>query len=200
MNWSRTIVFALLVLATVAFSQEPKEKKRGVGDPQNSFEPRSGPGAGQKFLEKFVGDWDVEKRLYLRGGEPVRMKGTCRQDLIHEGRFLRSEFSFERDGRKSTGTGLIGFETAGDKFTSFWTDSRSTRMSVRQSEQPFSGNEIVLFSKSIGEEPNNARRSKTITKVEDDGKRIVHRQYVPGQDGKERLMMELVMTRKTAAK
>jgi hypothetical protein len=38
-----------------------------------------------------------------------------------------------------------------------------------------------------------------VTRLEDDGRKIVHRQYALSPDGKERLMMELVMTRKAEA-
>ena len=30
--------------------------------------------------------------------------------MIHDGRFLQSEFVFEQDGKKSTGLGLVGFD------------------------------------------------------------------------------------------
>src|SRR5579884_2512393 len=101
-------------------------------DPQAAFEPRSNPGAGQKFLEKMVGDWDVVKTFYPRAGAPFRMTGSCRQTMIHGGRFLQSEFVFEANGTKTTGLGLVGFEADSGKFTSVWTDSRATRMSFRQ--------------------------------------------------------------------
>ena len=35
-----------------------------------------------------------------------------------------------------------------------------------------------------------------MTRLEDDGRRIVHRQYTVGEGGKERVVMELVLTRK----
>ena len=44
-------------------------------DPQSSFEPRSTPGLGQKYLQKFVGDWEVQKVFYPATGEPVRAVG-----------------------------------------------------------------------------------------------------------------------------
>ena len=50
----------VLVAAVLAGDDPPKKDKSKDKDPQASFEPRSKPGAGQKFLEKFVGDWDVQ--------------------------------------------------------------------------------------------------------------------------------------------
>src|SRR5690349_12722158 len=123
---SRALGVAVLVCLLAAADDAPPRPK----DPQSSYEPRSGPGAGQKFLEKFAGDWDVVKTFYPRsGGEPARATGECRQKMIHGGRFLESEFVFEQKGAKTNGLGLIGFEPESGKFTSVWTDSRQTRMS-----------------------------------------------------------------------
>src|SRR3954470_12929712 len=164
-------------------------------DPQSAVEPRSGPGVGQKFLEQFVGDWDVDKTFYSRSGAPSRTSGFCRQTMIHDGRFLQSEFTFQQGDSKTTGLGMIGFEPGPGIFTSVWTDSRATRMSLRQSKDKFDGKQIVLFGRSLGE-GTDARTSRTVTQLEDNGRKIVHRQYNSGDGGAERLLMELVMTRK----
>jgi Protein of unknown function (DUF1579) len=172
----------------------PPDKRK---DAQSAYEPRSGPGAGQKYLETFVGDWEVKKTFYPSAGDPIRARGECRQTMIHDGRFLQSEFVFVQDGRKSTGMGLVGFDPASGQFTSVWTDSRSTKMSMRQSQVPLNGNEIELYSRSLEKEVAGSRRSRTISLVEASGDRIIHRQYAIAADGTERLMMELEMTRKT---
>jgi Protein of unknown function (DUF1579) len=118
--------------------------------------------------------------------------------MIHDGRFLQSEFVFGQGDAKSTGLGLIGFEPASGKFTSVWTDSRATRMSFRQGRDKFDGKEIVLYSASLGEGAREARQSRTVSRLEDGGRKIVHRQYAISPDGSERLMMELLLTRKEA--
>lgn len=189
--------FAILTIVLAAEGQPPQNKGANKGDPQSAIEPRSGPGDGQKFLQKFVGDWEVTKSFFPRSGEPARATGDCRQTMIHDGRFLQSEFVFGAGATKTTGLGLIGFDPAGGKFTSVWTDSRQTRMSFRQSKDKFDGQKIVLYSQSLGDAAG--RQSKTITELADQGNRIVHRQFGVGADGQERLVMELVMTRKAAA-
>jgi hypothetical protein len=184
---------ALAVLVVVA----PAQDRSPRSDPQSTIEPRSGPGVGQAFLAKFVGDWDVAKTFHSRSGEAARSTGECKQSMIHDGRFLRSEFTFGRGKEATTGTGVIGFDPSTGKFTSVWTDSRSTRMSMRQSRDKFDGEQIVLFG--VSPDGSATRPSRTVTKLEDDGRRIVHRQYSPAADGgAERLVMELVMTRKDA--
>ena len=192
---SRVAMAALALLALAAGASSAQQAKT---DPQSNFEPRSAPGAGQKLLETFAGDWDVVKTFHPRTGAPVRTEGRCRQTMIHDGRFLQADFVFGEGNRRSTGLGIIGFEPETGTFTSFWTDSRQTRMSVRQSQEPFDGVRIVLFSRSLEGTGKESRRSKTISELQDGGRKLVHRQYALGANGEERLMMELVMTRRSA--
>lgn len=179
---------------------EPEKKaapeKAAAKDPQSSYEPRSEPGAGQQYLARMVGDWSVVKTFYPREGEPAVSKGECRQFMIHGGRFLQSEFVFHDAQGDTTGTGMIGFDADAGKFTSYWIDSRSTRISLRQSEAPFDGAQIVLMNQVIGDPGPNPRRSRTISLLENGDRRLLHRQWSLTPDGNERLVMQLDMTRK----
>ncbi len=198
----RFVLLASLTSAgfvSLSANSQPPAKSDDKKDPQAKFEPKSKPGEGQKFLEKFVGEWDVVKTFHPRTGEPAKSKGTCRQTMTQEGRFLESAFTFEGDAGKTTGTGLIGFEPETGKFTSVWIDSRQTRMSFRQAEEKFDGKKIVLVGKVLGEGGKDGRRSQTVSTLEDDGKKILHRQSAIDADGKERLVMELVLTKKPDA-
>ena len=194
-----SITASLLWLTLGLGPQDPADPQKPAGDPQASFEPSSTPGSGQEFLALMVGDYDVEKAFYL-GPVPIRSQGTCRQELIHGGRFLKSEFDFEGLGA-TTGTGLIGYEPSSDRFTSVWVDSRATRMSMRRSSTPFDGQRIVLESASLdpASPSREGRTTRTITEVEDQGARIVHRQYILADGKTDRLMMELMMTRRPKA-
>src|SRR5262249_44708212 len=137
----RLFIFALPLGLLVGADKVSQPQK----DPQSTYEPRSKPGVGQKFLEKFVGDWDVLKTFHPRSGDPVRQKGDCHQTMMHEGRFLKSEFVFQSRGTKATGLGITGFDVQSGLFSTVWTDSRSTRMSIRRSKDKFNGKEIVLY-------------------------------------------------------
>ena len=147
----------LAVSLLLGAGQPPIERK----DPLNAIEPRSAPGAGQKFLERFVGSWRVAKTFHPRAGDPATVKGECKQTMIHDGRFLQSDFTFPGDKGKTTGMGLIGFDAETGAFTSVWTDSRSTRMSFRSGKEKFDGEKIVLYAQALGD--GKARPSRTET-------------------------------------
>lgn len=188
----------LLLTAALAAGQPPAAQKKDDKDPQSRVEPKGEPGVGQQFLARMAGIWDVEKTFSLPGRPATTTTGEAVQTMTHNGRFLTCEFTFNGATGKSTGTGVIGFDPASGLFTSVWYDSRQTKMSFRQSKAGFDGSKIVLEAAGVDGPP--ARKSRTETVLEADGNRIVHRQYNPTPDGKENLLMQLILTRKPAAK
>jgi Protein of unknown function (DUF1579) len=84
----------------------------------NQYEPPNAPGAGQRLLAQFAGDWDIVKTFFPMNGKPIVTKGTCKQYTIQDGKFLQSDFTFfNPDGTKSTGTGISGFDSKTNRFT-----------------------------------------------------------------------------------
>jgi hypothetical protein len=195
----RILSYALVAAALTGgslLSQEPP--KRPPAEAQNSYEPRGGTGAGQKLLSEFAGEWDVVKTFFPAKGEPVQTRGTCTQKMVRDGHFLESDFTFfEKDGSKSTGTGISGFDPKTNRFTTVWYDSRQTTFSIRQSDGTFDGKEIVLHATNL--DPDRpGRRTVARAHLEDNGRVLLHRHFLIDDAGKERMMIELRMTRKSA--
>ena len=163
----------------------------------DAYEPANAPGAGQKLLAQFAGDWDLVKTFFPASGKPVVTKGSCRQSMIQDGKFLQSDFTFlNTDGSKSTGTGISGFDSKTNRFTTVWYDSRQTTMSIRQSDGTFDGKNIVLWATAL--DPDRPGR-KTVARahLEDGGRVLVHRHFLIDEKGNERMMIELRLTRKS---
>jgi hypothetical protein len=182
----RKWIIAALLFAPVAIAQQTHKE----------YEPPSGAGAGQKLLAQFAGDWDMDKTFFPPNGKPVVSKGTCKQYMIQDGKFLQSDFVFfEADGSKSTGTGISGFDPKTNRFTTVWYDSQKTTMSIRQSDGTFDGTTIALWA--TGLDPDRPGR-KTVARahLEENGRVLVHRHYLIDDKGNERLMLEWRMTRK----
>ena len=201
---ARTLLPALLVLAAAAgpaLAQPKTPPPAPPKDTQAKVEPPSGPGAGQTFLKQFEGEWTVERNFYPPGGgAPSHATGECTQKMVQDGRFLQSEFTFHQDGKTSTGTGVSGFDPQTGLFTTFWYDARSTRFSIRQSRDPFDGKQIVLYSASLAATHGSEHQSRTVSHLENGGQKLIHQQFNQGADGKEKLLMELILTRKAGRK
>ena len=181
----RTI--ALLTLCAAAgFAQQTHQQ----------YEPPNAPGAGQKLLAQFAGDWDLVKTFFPAEGKPRVTQGTVRQYMIQDGKFLQSDFTFfNEDGTKSTGTGISGFDSKTNRFTTVWYDSQQTTMSIRQSDGTFDGRNVVLWATAL--DPDRPGR-KTVARahLEENGKVLLHRHYLIDEKGNERMMIEFRMTRK----
>lgn len=185
-NAMKTWVLSTLLIAATVFAQQT----------HNEYEPPNTAGAGQKLLAQFVGEWDVVKTFFPMTGEPIVTKATCKQYMIQDGKFLQSDFTFlNSDGTKSTGTGISGFDSKTNRFTTVWYDSRQTTMSIRQSDGTFDGKNIVLWATAL--DPDRPGR-KTVARahLEQDGHLLLHRHFLIDDKGNERMIIELRMTRK----
>ena len=180
------IILVSLLFANAAVGQQN----------HNQYEPPNAAGAGQKLLAQFAGDWDVVKTFFPANGKPIITKGTCKQYMVQGGKFLESDFTFENsDGTKSTGTGISGFDSKTNRFTTVWFDSRQTTMSIRQSDGTFDGKNIVLLATAL--DPDHPGRT-TVARahLEEDGRVLIHRHYLVDDKGNERMMLEFRLTRK----
>ena len=177
---------AATLIATAALAQQT----------HNQYEPPNSPGAGQRLLAQFVGDWDLVKTFFPMNGKPLVTKGTGKQYMIQDGKFLQSDFTFfNPDGTKSTGTGISGFDPKTNRFTTVWYDSRQTTMSIRQSDGTFDGHNIVLWATLLDSE-HPGRKTVARAHLEEDGRLLLHRHFMIDDKGEERMMIELRMMRK----
>ena len=182
---TKWIIATLLFAAAAAAQQTHKE-----------YEPPNAAGAGQKLLAQFSGDWDVVKTFFPANGKPSETKGTCKQSMVQDGKFLQSDFTFvNADGTKSTGVGISGFDAKTNRFTTVWYDSQKTTMSIRQSDGTFDGQNIILWATAL--DPDRPGR-KTVARahLEDNGHILIHRHFAIDDKGEERLVIEWRMTRK----
>jgi len=182
----RTLIAFLAFVAITASAQET----------HRTYEPANAPGAGQKLLAQFAGDWDLVKTFFPMNGNPIVTKGSCRQSMIQDGKFLQSDFTFlNDDGTNSTGTGISGFDAKANRFTTVWYDSRQTTMSIRQSDGTFDGRNVVLWATAL--DPDRPGR-KTVARahLEENGRLLLHRHFLIDDKGNERMMIELRLIRK----
>jgi uncharacterized protein DUF1579 len=113
----------------------------------------------------------------------------------------QSDFTFfNPDGTKSTGTGISGFDSKTNRFTTVWFDSRQTTMSIRQSDGTFDGKNIVLWTTPLDTE-HPGRKTVARAHLEEDGRLLhgrllLHRHFLIDDKGEERMIIELRMTRR----
>jgi len=106
--------FALLATAPLA-AAEPKAVPPIVA--------RTAPGPGHKALEPLVGDWSVEKQLFVAIGTPAHPATstgmTTHREWIGDGRFLHDVTRGSIGGQPYYRAGFLGFNTMDKRYE--WT-------------------------------------------------------------------------------
>ncbi|HXK61080.1 MAG TPA: DUF1579 family protein [Acidobacteriota bacterium] len=110
---------ALTLVTTGAYAQ-------GNQDQQQMMKATE-PGQYHKYLEPFVGNWDVTVRMWGRPGQPPsESKASSEQTLIMDGRFLHQTFRGTFMGKPFEGLGLKGYDNVKKMYVSAWIDNSST--------------------------------------------------------------------------
>ena len=154
------------------------------------------PGKNHELLKKYVGDWNIEMKGWMKpGDEPMMSTGTQKATLIFDGRYVKFNYEGMMGGQKFSGLEIIGYDMFQNKYTSWWIDSMSTSFIVTTGTLDMSGK--VLTETGMVPDPMTGKlqKVKNVTTFMEDGK-YKFEMYMAGPDGKEFKSMELVATRK----
>lgn len=156
------------------------------------------PDKNHELLKKYVGDWDVEISTWQDPtAKPQTSKGTMKNTLILDGRYLKSNFEGMMGGMKFQGLEVIGYDLFKKMYTTFWIDSMSTSFMVTAGTLNMAGN--VLTETGTSPDPmtdgETVQKFKNVTTFISDGK-YKFEMFMVMPDGKETKGMELVCTRK----
>ncbi len=156
------------------------------------------PGKEHEFLKKYAGDWDVDASAWSQPGGPVqKSKGTMKNTLIFDGRYVKCDFEGMMGGMSFKGLEVIGYDLFKKMYTTFWIDSMSTGFMTTTGTLNAAGN--VLTETGMSPDPmtdgKTMQKFKNVTTFTGDGK-YKFEMFMVMPDGKEAKGMELVCTRK----
>ena len=156
------------------------------------------PDKNHELLKKYVGDWDVDISTWQDPtAKPQMSKGSMKNALILDGRYLKSSFEGTMGGMKFQGLEVIGYDLFKKMYTTFWVDSMSTSFMVTTGTLNMAG--TVLTETGMSPDPmtdgKTMQKFKNVTTFISDGK-YKFEMFMVMPDGKETKGMELVCTRK----
>ena len=191
-------VFVILVLAAARMSstQEMSAEDKKMMEMVMKY---GTPGKNHEFLKKYVGEFDVEMKSWSKPGtEPMISKGTMKNELIFDGRYVKCTFDSMMMGMNYMGLEIIGYDLYQDKYVTFWIDGWSTSFALTTGTLDASGTVLT----ESGAYPDPMTAGKTVQKVKNvttflpaGGYKFEMFMIMP--DGKEVKGMEIVTKRKT---
>jgi hypothetical protein len=148
------------------------------------------------FLKKYVGTWDVETKGWMSPGtDPMMGKGTMKNALIFDGRYVKCEFEGMM-GQPFKGLEIIGYDLFQNKYTTFWIDTMSTSFFLTSGTLDPTGMILTETGTAPDAMTGGTTKVKDVTTFLADGK-FKFEMFMIGPDGKEFKSMELVATRKS---
>jgi hypothetical protein len=156
------------------------------------------PDKNHELLKKYVGDWDVDISTWQDPmAKPQMSKGTAKNTLILDGRYVKSDFEGMMGEMKFQGLEIIGYDLFKKMYTTFWVDSMSTSFLATTGTINTAGN--VLTETGMSPDPmtdgKTMQKYRNVTTFISDGK-YKFEMFMVMPDGKETKGMELVYTRK----
>jgi hypothetical protein len=156
------------------------------------------PDKNHELLKKYVGDWDVDISTWQDPmAKPQMSKGTAKNTLILDGRYVKSDFEGMMGEMKFQGLEIIGYDLFKKMYTTFWVDSMSTSFLATTGTINTAGN--VLTETGMSPDPmtdgKTMQKYRNVTTFISDGK-YKFEMFMVMPDGKETKGMELVCTRK----
>jgi len=177
-------VFLFVLSATKLYAQD-----------QEAWKSYMTPGSVHQMMAESSGEWNSSITMWADPSQPPqKMDGSCTNEMIMGGRYLKLSYKSTMMGMPFEGMMLLGFDNAKKEFTSVWYDNMGTGTSV--STGTYNSQESTLTLMGIMFEPTTGKDVKyreTMKFVDKDNQ--IMTMYVM-QDGKEFKNMEQILTRK----
>ncbi|MEO6436050.1 MAG: DUF1579 domain-containing protein [Tepidisphaeraceae bacterium] len=155
------------------------------------------PGKEHEAMKPMVGTFDAEVTMQMDPtSPPMTSKGQTVNEMIFDGRYLKSDYKGDFAGAPFKGINLLGFDKMKEKYVALWADSMSTAMML--SEGPGDGSKMITLSGSYDCPITNGKKTmKQVVTVESPDKHTIE-MYDVGPDGKEFKSMTIKYTRARA--
>jgi hypothetical protein len=103
------------------------------------------PGARHKELERFLGKWTTEVRLFLGGNAAPPETGTAEFRWLMEGRWLQSDWSGSMMRMPIRGFLLLGYDNFKQSFVMSTVSSMDTAMNHCEGDMDPGGKALLLY-------------------------------------------------------
>ncbi len=156
------------------------------------------PGPEHKHMQVLVGKWKTTSKHWMEpGAEPSVSEGTCTNEWILGGRYLRATYKADFMGQPFQGEGISGYDRAQKRYFNIWIDNMSTQPMMDAGSYDESSKTFNYKGHFVMPEMGKVK-SRTVLRVIDNNKHVMVMYHaMPGQDEMTKVM-ELTYERVTA--
>lgn len=181
--WVSLFSLTLLLSASLVRAEEEAQQQ-----------PFPEPGPEQKLLAQMTGEWDTKMNCQMSPTGPVEGTGTYTAKMDLNGYFLVCDLRATLGPMPFEGRAITGYDPWKKKYVGTWVDSMSPSLYTIEGEWDKAGK---VYTETItGPDPTGKpMKFSMITEIKD-ADHLASKMVMPGEDGKETVMMEMTYTRK----
>ncbi len=196
--WLPAVLVIGLMASVWALPQMSSGKEMSAQDKQmmEMMAKYGTPGKDHEFLKKYVGEWNVEVKSWMKPGDPPALgTGTLKSKLILDGRFVICHFDGMMMDMKYMGLEIIGYDMFQKKYVTFWIDTMGTGFFITSGMLDASGQVLTETGTMPDMMTGGTLKVKDVTTFMPDGN-YRYEMFMVAPDGKEFKSMELVAKKK----
>ncbi len=148
------------------------------------------------MLHKLVGHWTAQVRMHAEpGADPVESRGAVRNEMILDGRALRSDFKGQFMGQAFIGFGIDGYDVEKGHHFGFWMDSSTTAASYDTGDCTHDGTDVVTLRGEFKDlQTGEQVERKTILTLRSTA-RYTYEEWHTRGDGEPTLAMQIIFSK-----
>lgn len=155
----RVFLFMIAIACALALSiTKTGAQDKAKGDPKpaadmqemmKKYMEAATPSEGHKFLEQFVGKWDMAMRMWGQGPDkpPTETKGGAEVKWVLDGHFLLEEGTGQIMGMAYKSMGLTGFDNFKKKYVFSYVDNMGTALFTGEGKLDLEKKVLTSFGK-----------------------------------------------------
>lgn len=138
--------FSLGITKIIAQDEKKKDEVApAIGDMMKKFEKVMKPGEHHKKLERMVGKWNMETRIFMGGNATPPQKGTCEVSWLMDGRWLKMESQGMMMNMPVRHFSILGYDNFKQSYVAVAVTSADTIMAYSEGDMDPSGKSLLTY-------------------------------------------------------
>jgi hypothetical protein len=140
------ICASLLIPAAGALQQtEQPQAKNDMAAMMAKARRFTAPGKNHKLLERFLGKWNTETRIFMGGRPTPAEKGTAEGSWLMKDRWLKLESSGRMMGRPGNVFSILGYDNFKQSYVACTVSTMDTAMAHSEGRTNQAGNVLLSY-------------------------------------------------------
>ncbi len=125
--------------------QSPQDPQEAMAKMMAKAKRYTQPGKHHKVLERFIGKWNTELRMFMGSKPTPAEKGTAENSWLMEGRWLQMKSTGTMMGRPMTSFWWMGYDNFKQSYVATGVSSWDTSMNHSEGDLDQTGKTMLLY-------------------------------------------------------